>query len=225
MYADDILLLSASLVTLQSMLSIRSEYGRKHNIIFNCKKSMCMAVGSKWKTAISPMLLDDVPIPWIKSIKYLGIVLVAGISLHVDCGYIKRQEAQLSPSDRAMRLDSSILANYHATVQKLLIRQVLTKPMVWSWRFSRRQCVMNNVSGVINKPTTVELCISPVYRRLAVAKFSKSTMWKLLTWPWSRPLREHSLITKLRLHMADACTKCEVSSVGRCGDITSGIKF
>ena len=32
------------------------------------------------------------------------------------------------------------------------------------------------VSGVINKPTTIELCISPVYRRLAVAKFSKSTM-------------------------------------------------
>ena len=42
----------------------------------------------------------------------------------------KRQEAQLSPSDRAMRLVSSNLANYHATVQKLLIRQVLTKPMV-----------------------------------------------------------------------------------------------
>ena len=32
------------------------------------------------------------------------------------------------------------------------------------------------VLGVINKPTTVELYISPVYRRLAVAKFSKSTM-------------------------------------------------
>ena len=54
-------------------------------------------------------------------------------------------------------------------MQKLLTQQVLTKPMVWSWRFSWRQCV-------INKPTTVELCISPVYRRLAVAKFSKSTM-------------------------------------------------
>ena len=79
------------------------------------------------------------------------------------------QEAQLSPSDRAMHLVSSNLANYHAIVQKLLIRQVLTKPMVLSWRFSWRQCD-------INKPTTVELCISPVYRRLAVAKFSKSTM-------------------------------------------------
>jgi len=30
--------------------------------------------------------------------------------------------------------------------------------------------------SVINKPTTVELCISPVYRGLAAAKFSKSTL-------------------------------------------------
>jgi len=55
---------------------------------------------------------------------------------------------QFSPSDRAMRLVSTNLANYHATVRKLLIRQVLTKPMLWSWKFSWRQCV-------INKPTTV----------------------------------------------------------------------
>jgi len=37
---------------------------------------------------------------------------------------------------------------------------------------SRFRCLI----GVINKLTMVELCISPVYRRLAVAKFSKSTM-------------------------------------------------
>jgi len=43
---------------------------------------------------------------------------------------LPEQKAQLSPTDRAMRLVSSNLANYHATVQKLLIRQVLTKPMV-----------------------------------------------------------------------------------------------
>jgi len=39
-------------------------------------------------------------------------------------------------------------------------------------RWSRIRCPV----GVINKPTTVELWISPVYRRRAVAKFSKSTM-------------------------------------------------
>jgi len=41
-----------------------------------------------------------------------------------------QQEAQLSPSDRALRLVSSNLASCNATVQKLLIRQVLTKLMV-----------------------------------------------------------------------------------------------
>jgi len=38
-----------------------------------------------------------------------------------------QQEAQLSPSDRVMRLVSSNLANYHATVQKLL-RPYTTSP-------------------------------------------------------------------------------------------------
>jgi len=66
-------------------------------------------------------------------------------------------------------------------------------------RSSRFHCLIN----VINKPTTVELCILPVYRRL----------------------REHSLITRLRLHTADPCTKFEVSSVSRCGDFTWGAKF
>jgi len=37
---------------------------------------------------------------------------------------------KVTPCDRAMCLVSSNLANYYATVQKLLIRQVLTKPMV-----------------------------------------------------------------------------------------------
>ena len=54
---------------------------------------------------------------------------IAMFSVHeLDCEQL--QEAPLSPCDRAMRLVSSNLANYHATVQKLLIRQVLTKPMV-----------------------------------------------------------------------------------------------
>jgi len=44
-------------------------------------------------------------------------------------------------------------------------------------RSSRFHCLI----GIINKPTTDVLWISPVYRRLAVAKFSKSTMQKLLT--------------------------------------------
>ena len=52
-----------------------------------------------------------------------------------------------------------------------------------------RQCALNRdvaelipiISGVVNKSKTIELCISPVYRRLAVAKVTKFTMLKLLT--------------------------------------------
>ena len=39
-------------------------------------------------------------------------------------------------------------------------------------RSSRFHCL----TGVINKQMMVELCISPVYRGLDVAKFSNSTM-------------------------------------------------
>jgi len=63
------------------------------------------------------------------------------------------QVAQLSPRDRAMRRVNWNLANCHATVQKLLIRQVLTKLVVWSWRFCRRQCV-------------IEMCTQPRRDRL-----------------------------------------------------------
>ena len=58
---------------------------------------------------------------------------------------------------RAMRLVSNNLANCHATVQKLLIRQVLAKPMVWSWRFSRRQCVTDNVHSTMTQQTRLPL--------------------------------------------------------------------
>ena len=59
-------------------------------------------------------------------LKLLLINLLAALNF----ANVSQQEAQLSPRDRAMRLVSSNLANYHATVQKLLIRQALTKPMV-----------------------------------------------------------------------------------------------
>ena len=40
----------------------------------------------------------------------------------------------------------------------------------------KRSSLFHCLIGVINKPTSDVLWISPVYRRLAVAKFSKSTM-------------------------------------------------
>ena len=158
------------------------------------------------------------------------------ICFKIHASNISWQEAQLSPRDSAMRRVSWNLANCHTTVQKLLVRKVLNKSKLLQG-YSGTMCnkhvhsTMTRSSrfccpvGVINKLTKVELWISPVYRRFAVAKFSKCTMYKLLTWPWPCTLREHSLTTRPRLRMADLCTKFEVSSISHCGEITWDIKF
>ena len=54
-----------------------------------------------------------------------------------------RKEAPLSPRDRTMRRVSWNLANCRATVQKLLVRQVLNKSKLWSWRVKVGRCVIN----------------------------------------------------------------------------------
>jgi len=53
------------------------------------------------------------------------------------------QEALLSPRDRAMHRVSWTLANCHATMQKLLVRQVLNKSKLQSWRVMVGRCVIN----------------------------------------------------------------------------------
>ena len=58
-------------------------------------------------------------------------------------GTSKLQEAQLSPRDRAMRRVSWNLTSCHTTVQKLLVRQVLNKSKLWSWRVTVGRCVIN----------------------------------------------------------------------------------
>jgi len=67
-----------------------------------------------------------------QSVRRLGLASWTG---NVTCiSVCCLQEAQLSPRDLAMRRVSWNLANCHTTVQKLLVRQVLKKSKLWSWR-------------------------------------------------------------------------------------------
>ena len=81
----------------------------------------------------------------------------------------------------------------------------------------------HSLIGVVNKPTTVELWISPVYRRLAVGNFLSPQCKNCLRDPDHAHLGNSHHKTKTshgRLR-----TKFEVSSVSRCGDFTWGLKF
>ena len=92
MYADDLLLLSASVCGLQSMLDTCCSFGLSHFMIFNSKKSLyCLFIYDRLK--ITPMKMGDQFIEWVNTFKYLGVTFNSASSsgLHVDCNVIKRK--------------------------------------------------------------------------------------------------------------------------------------
>jgi hypothetical protein len=91
MYADDLLLLSPSILGLQKMLDICCQYGITHNILFNPSKTVSVAIGHTRGRDFSPVCVDKHPIPWVDHFKYLGVVFNACGALTVDTSFIKRK--------------------------------------------------------------------------------------------------------------------------------------
>ena len=63
MYADDLLLLSPSVQGMQSMLNVCTEYGNKFKILFNAKKTICIAVGKTWNYVRGTLCISNNAIP------------------------------------------------------------------------------------------------------------------------------------------------------------------
>ena len=114
---------------------------------------------SQWESHSHGHLYSLMKIQFLTPAVYFSIVFIRPCMLYMyTCKWSPLlQEAQLSPRDRAMRRVNWNLANWHATVQKLLIRQVLTISMVWSLRFSRRQCVIDNVHSTMTRSSRLPL--------------------------------------------------------------------
>jgi hypothetical protein len=90
MYADDLLLISASVLGLQSMLNICFDFGQKHLMLYNSNKSFCCHFGSI-SLSVSALKIGDAEINWVNSFKYLGFTVTAGNVFSVDCQVIKRK--------------------------------------------------------------------------------------------------------------------------------------
>ena len=78
---------------------------------------------------------------------------------------LQRNSAETTCTTSPEQIEVMKLKRY----SKAMCNKHVHSTMTWSSRF---RCPV----GVLNKPTTVEFWISPVYRRLAVAKFSKFAM-------------------------------------------------
>jgi len=103
-----------------------------------------------------------------KTIRYKKLSYHRGTArciVSVEILPITHASAQTTSTTSPEQIEVMKLEVYSWPVCNKHVHSTMTRP-------SRFHCPI----GVINKPTTDELWISPVYRRLAVAKFSKSTM-------------------------------------------------
>ena len=91
MYADDLILLSASVNGLQSMLQVCDVVSTSLLLKFNCKKCSCCVIGPASKYVINMMSHCGEHISWSNSFRYLGIDFVAGKTLAVDLNTVKRK--------------------------------------------------------------------------------------------------------------------------------------
>ncbi|CAG9131273.1 unnamed protein product [Plutella xylostella] len=94
-YADDMVLLSASVCGLRKLLRICEDYAMSHGLKYNVPKSkyMVFAAGSKRPDGVPPIRLYGVPLDRVEHFKYLGHVLTPDLK---DCADIERERRALS---------------------------------------------------------------------------------------------------------------------------------
>ena len=91
MYADDLLLLSATVSGLQQMLNTCNTICRESLLEFNHKKSVCTVTGVASRLVISSLPLGKENVEWSSTFKYLGVTFTTGKKLSVDIMIIKRE--------------------------------------------------------------------------------------------------------------------------------------
>ena len=91
MYADDLLLLSASVIELQNMLNVCGQIGSQLSIQFNSNKSKCLAIGPNKIKSIENLTLNGSSLEWVDKVKYLGIWISAGKCFQVDFSETRRK--------------------------------------------------------------------------------------------------------------------------------------
>jgi len=91
MYADDLIILSASVVDLQTMLNVCNSAGQELSINFNPLKSKCMIIGPHLLIEVADLTLGDLKLPWVKKIDYLGITLLSQKSFSVDLTPLRKK--------------------------------------------------------------------------------------------------------------------------------------
>jgi exonuclease III len=91
MYADDLLLVSSSVIELQLMLNITGDIGSSIGLVFNCAKSNCLSIGRTKIGMLASLRINEALIQWVDSIKYLGVTVSSGKFFKTDLSATRRK--------------------------------------------------------------------------------------------------------------------------------------
>ena len=91
MYADDLILLSASVIDLQKMLLICESVATELGIKFNASKSKCLAIGPNLLISPVSLQISTIHLPWVDKLEYLGICLCSSKSFQTDLSFTRKK--------------------------------------------------------------------------------------------------------------------------------------
>jgi len=149
LYADDIIILSASANGLQSMLDCCFDVSRDLQLTFNCTKACCFAIGKGSRLRVSNMNLGPNGIQRCDSFEYLGVTFHAGLKLKTNTEVIEQKFFMAS---------NSVLGNSRS-LDELIQLQLLVILLA----YSTATCAVK-----LSSSQSVELnsCWNNVYRRI-----------------------------------------------------------
>ena len=84
MYADDIVLLTASVEHLHKLISLCYEEFISIGLDINVAKCSATRVGPRYKNICDDITINDKVLPWVHEIKYLGLTFSDGLCLKVN---------------------------------------------------------------------------------------------------------------------------------------------
>ncbi len=82
-YADDLILIALSLKDMSLMLELCKRELDSLDMSLNVNKSSAMRIGERWEKPLPPLMVGGKLIPWVRELKYLGVVLVAAVKFLV----------------------------------------------------------------------------------------------------------------------------------------------
>ena len=86
-YADDVTINTPSVRALQSILNICEGFADEYNVLFNCKKTVCMRVGNEGKELVRGVTLNGTKLSWHKRVKHLGNIVTHDLKDDQDISY------------------------------------------------------------------------------------------------------------------------------------------